>query len=84
MNNDKLREVLRKIIRSQSGRYDPEISIRYCGSLIEDLVPIVEKGLQATAKEMAIEYGCYYADEDELKTRIDECVAVGITEMTEG
>ena len=45
------------------------------------LVNIIEKGLRATAKEMAIEYGCYYVDESELESRINECVAAGIEEM---
>ena len=47
----------------------------------DDAVADFEKALQAAVKEMAIEYGCYYVDEEELKSRIDECVTVGLKAM---
>ena len=50
---------------------------------INILAPKIEEGLRATAREMAIEYGTWYHDEIELRDRIDKCVTVGITAMTE-
>ena len=50
-------------------------------SILDDLAPIIEMALQIAVKEMAVEYGVYYVDEDELKSRIDECVTVGIKTM---